>query len=181
TSPYYLQVPVVNDIRNQAPDAICNLVPVNVNRNVMMNREAAPFSSPDLRRAVALSLDRKGFVDTLTLGKGDFGGVMQPPPEGIWGMPSEMLPTLPGYDTNAPKNPRGSPPNHGKARLSPGQAAPDQSVHTQCAAVLGRGHTSDRPIEGDLHRRRARSDRHGPVISQGHAGRLYCRPQSDRQ
>src|SRR5215469_16930437 len=87
TSPYYLQVPVVNDIRNQAPEAICNLVPVNVNRNVMMNREVPPFNGPDLRRAVALSLDRKAFVDTLTLGKGDFGGVMQPPPEGVWGMP----------------------------------------------------------------------------------------------
>jgi peptide/nickel transport system substrate-binding protein len=104
TSPYYLQVPVVNDIRNQAPEAICNLVPVNVNRNVMMNREAVPFSNPDLRRAVALSLDRKAFVDTLTLGKGDFGGVMQPPPEGIWGLPPDMLNTLPGYDPDVPKN-----------------------------------------------------------------------------
>jgi peptide/nickel transport system substrate-binding protein len=104
TSPYYLQVPVVNDVKSQAPEAICNLVPVNVNRNVMMNREAPPFNNPDLRRAVALGLDRKAFVDTLTLGKGDFGGVMQPPPEGIWGMPSDMLKTLPGYDPDVPKN-----------------------------------------------------------------------------
>jgi len=104
TSPYFLQVPVVNDVKTQAPDAICNLVPVNVNRNVMMNREAPPFNDPDMRRAVALSLDRKAFVDTLTLGKGDFGGVMQPPPEGIWGMPPDMLRTLPGYDPDVPKN-----------------------------------------------------------------------------
>jgi len=91
-------------VKNQAPEAICNLVPVNVNRNVMMNREAPPFNDPDLRRAVALSLDRKAFVDTLTLGKGDFGGVMQPPPEGIGGMPPEMLRTLPGYDPDVQKN-----------------------------------------------------------------------------
>jgi peptide/nickel transport system substrate-binding protein len=104
TSPYFLQVPVVNDVKTQAPDAICNLVPVNVNRNVMMNREAPPFNDPDMRRAVALSLDRKAFVDTLTLGKGDFGGVMQPPPEGIWGMPPDMLRTLPGYDPDVQKN-----------------------------------------------------------------------------
>jgi peptide/nickel transport system substrate-binding protein len=104
TSPYYLQVPVVNDVKSQAPEAICNLVPVNVNRNVMMNREAPPFNNPDLRRAVALGLDRKAFVDILTLGKGDFGGVMQPPPEGIWGMPPDMLKTLPGYDPDVPKN-----------------------------------------------------------------------------
>jgi peptide/nickel transport system substrate-binding protein len=104
TSPYFLQVPVVKDVKNQSPEAICELVPVNVNRNVMMNREAPPFSDTDLRRAVALSLDRKAFVDTLTLGKGDVGGVMQPPPEGVWGMPPEMLKTLPGYDPDVPKN-----------------------------------------------------------------------------
>jgi peptide/nickel transport system substrate-binding protein len=104
TSPYFLQVPVVTDIKNQAPTAICELVPVNVNRNVMMNREAPPFNNPDLRRAMALSLDRKAFVDTLTLGKGDIGGVMQPPPEGVWGMPPEMLKTLPGYDPDVQKN-----------------------------------------------------------------------------
>jgi peptide/nickel transport system substrate-binding protein len=104
TSPYFLQVPVVSDVKNQAPEAICNLVPVNVNRNVMMNRDMPPFNDPDLRRAMALSLDRKAFVDTLTLGKGDLGGVMQPPPEGIWGMPPEMLRTLPGYDPDVQKN-----------------------------------------------------------------------------
>jgi peptide/nickel transport system substrate-binding protein len=104
TSPYFIQVPVLKDVKNQSPEAICELVPVNVNRNVMMNREAPPFNNADLRRAVALSLDRKAFVDTLTLGKGDVGGVMQPPPEGVWGMPPEMLKTLPGYDPDVPKN-----------------------------------------------------------------------------
>ena len=104
TSPYFLQVPVVSDVKNQAPEAICQLAPVNVNRTVLMNRETPPFNSPDLRRAIALSLDRKAFVDTLTMGKGDIGGVMQPPPEGIWGMPPEMLKTLPGYDPDVPKN-----------------------------------------------------------------------------
>ena len=104
TSPYFLQVPVVNDVKNQAPETICQLVPVNVNRNVMMNRETPPFNDPDLRRAVALSLDRQAFIDTLTMGKGDIGGVMQPPPEGVWGMPPEMLKTLPGYDPDVQKN-----------------------------------------------------------------------------
>jgi peptide/nickel transport system substrate-binding protein len=104
TSPYFLQVPVLNDVKNQVPEAICELVPVNVNRTVLMNRDMPPFNDPNLRRAIALSLDRKAFVDTLTLGKGDIGAVMQPPPEGIWGMPPEMLKTLPGYDPDVQKN-----------------------------------------------------------------------------
>ena len=53
---------------------------------------------------MALTIDRKAFVDTLTLGKGDFGGALLPPPEGVWGMPPEMLKALPGYDPDVPKN-----------------------------------------------------------------------------
>jgi peptide/nickel transport system substrate-binding protein len=29
---------------------------------------------------------------------------MLPPPEGIWGMPQEVLQTLPGYDPDVEKN-----------------------------------------------------------------------------
>src|SRR6266700_4212685 len=56
TSPYFLQVPVLKDVKNQAPDAICELTPSNVNRNVMLNREAPPFNNPELRQAAALSV-----------------------------------------------------------------------------------------------------------------------------
>src|SRR5271155_2122126 len=104
TSPFFLQVPLLKDAKKQDPEATCALVPSNVNRNVMMNREAAPFDKPELRRAVALTVDRKAFVDTLTEGKGDFGGAMLPPPEGVWGMPADMLKSLPGYNPDVPKN-----------------------------------------------------------------------------
>ena len=104
TSPYFLQVPVLKDVKNQAPEAICELTPSNVNRNVMLNHEAPPFNNPELQRAAALSVDRKAFVDILTEGKGNIGGAMLPPPEGIWGMPPDMLKTLPGYDPDVPKN-----------------------------------------------------------------------------
>jgi peptide/nickel transport system substrate-binding protein len=103
TSPYFLQVPMLKDVKNQAPQATCELVPSNVNRNVMMNRNAPPFDNSELRRAIALTLDRKAFVDTLTEGKGDFGGAMLPPPEGVWGMPLEMLQTMPGYEPDVQK------------------------------------------------------------------------------
>jgi peptide/nickel transport system substrate-binding protein len=104
TSPYFLQVPVLNDIKDQAPQVTCTLVPSNVQRNVIINREAAPFNNPDLRRAVALTVDRRAFIDTLTQGKGDIGGALLAPPEGIWGMPADLMQKLPGYDPDVARN-----------------------------------------------------------------------------
>jgi peptide/nickel transport system substrate-binding protein len=104
TSPYFLQVPVLNDIKDQAPQVTCTLVPSNVQRNVIINREAAPFNNPNLRRAVALTVDRRAFIDTLTQGKGDIGGALLAPPEGIWGMPADLMQKLPGYDPDVARN-----------------------------------------------------------------------------
>ena len=97
SSPYFFQVPVVNDIKAQAPTAVCKLMATNVQRNVLINREALPFNKPELRRAVALTIDRKAFIDTLTQGAGTIGGALLAPPEGIWGMPPEVVHKLPGY------------------------------------------------------------------------------------
>ncbi len=104
TTPYNLTIPLMRDIQSQAPDAICELTPTNVARNLIVNRDKPPFDNPDIRRAMALSLDRKAFIDTINEGKADIGGAMLPPPEGIWGMPPEMLRKLPGYDPDVAKN-----------------------------------------------------------------------------
>ena len=36
-------------------------------------------------------------IDIIGQGHGAIGGPMEPPPEGLWGMPAEMLKALPGY------------------------------------------------------------------------------------
>jgi peptide/nickel transport system substrate-binding protein len=99
-----LQPSLLKDVRNHVPEAVCELVPDNAARNLMINRAAPPFDNPDLRRAMALSLDRRAFIDILREGQGDIGGAMLPPPEGIWGMPPDMLNTLHGYDPDVAKN-----------------------------------------------------------------------------
>jgi peptide/nickel transport system substrate-binding protein len=104
SSPYGTTVPLLEDVKRQAPEAICELTATNVARNLILNRDKPPFDNPNLRRAVALSLDRKAFIDIITQGKGDIGATMLPPPEGLWGMPPEMLATLPGYDPDIAKN-----------------------------------------------------------------------------
>jgi peptide/nickel transport system substrate-binding protein len=102
--PYSITQPLLNDLKGQLPQATCEMAPLGLNRNLIVNRHVPPFDSPDLRHAMALSLDRKAFIDVITDGQGDIGGVMQPPPEGLWGMPPEMLKTLPGYDPDVSKN-----------------------------------------------------------------------------
>jgi peptide/nickel transport system substrate-binding protein len=104
TFPYEATVQSMRDIKSQAPDAICELTPVPVAFNLLVNRDAPPFDNPDIRRAMQLTIDRKSFVDILLEGQGDIGGAMQTPPGGLWGLPPEILATLPGYGPDLAKS-----------------------------------------------------------------------------
>jgi peptide/nickel transport system substrate-binding protein len=101
---YGVTIPLLHDVRSQAPQAVCDVIPTNVPRTLLVNRAVPPLDNPELRRAMSLTIDRKAFIDILTLGQGDVGGAMLPAPEGIWGMPPELLKTLPGYGTDVAKN-----------------------------------------------------------------------------
>src|SRR5271166_563620 len=93
-------IPLLKDVRSQAPKAICQLRPTGIYVNLLVNRDAAPFNDPKLRQAMALAIDRKSFDDILGQGTLGISGAMQPPPEGFWGMPAELLRSLPGYGDN---------------------------------------------------------------------------------
>jgi len=99
-----LSVALTRDVQSQAPKVICELQPNNGTANLIVNRDVAPFSDPKIRRALALALDRKAFIDILTEGEAKIGAVMLPGPEGSWGMPPEEIAKLPGYGTDIEKN-----------------------------------------------------------------------------
>jgi peptide/nickel transport system substrate-binding protein len=99
-----LSVPLTRQISEQAPQAICEMNPTNVGRTLLINREVPPFNNAELRRAMTLALDRQAFIDIVTEGKGNTGGAMLPMPDGVWGMPPELLQTLPGYGGDVQKN-----------------------------------------------------------------------------
>ena len=104
TFPFGVTVPLMKNIQAEAPKTVCEVEPANQSTNLIVNRDAPPFDDPEIRRAMALALDRKSFIDILAAGQGDIGSAMQPPPQGVWGMPAEMLRALPGYDPDIGKN-----------------------------------------------------------------------------
>jgi peptide/nickel transport system substrate-binding protein len=104
TFPTEITPPLLKAYKATAPNAVCKLVSTNCATNLLMNREKPPFDEPDIRRAVALALDRKSFIDIISDGQGVVGAAMQPAPDGIWGMPDDMLRQLPGYDPDVEKN-----------------------------------------------------------------------------
>ena len=96
--------PLLNDVKAQRPDAVCEARPTNVNSNILINRDAPPFNSPELRHALVLAFDIKAFNDILSQGHDLDGAAMLPPPAGVWGMPKDMLAGLPGHSPEIEKN-----------------------------------------------------------------------------
>jgi peptide/nickel transport system substrate-binding protein len=99
-----MSIPLMKQLKQQAPNAECTVVPWNIPRQMLVNRGKPPFDNPELRRAMMLALDRRAFIDILSDGQGSIGGAMMPPPAGSWGMPLEVLQNLPGYGADVGKN-----------------------------------------------------------------------------
>ena len=104
TFPTEVTVPLMKDVKAQAPKAVCDFEPTNVSTNIIVNSSSPPFNDSDIRHAMALALDRKAFISIMFEGQADIGGTMLPPPNGVWGMPKEMLETIPGYGPDIEAN-----------------------------------------------------------------------------
>jgi peptide/nickel transport system substrate-binding protein len=102
--PTDISVPLLKDIQSQAPAAQCVMRPTNVSTNLIINRDVPPFDNPEIRRALALTLDRKAFNTIINEGQASIGAAMLPPPAGLWGMPPEELEKLPGYGADVKQN-----------------------------------------------------------------------------
>jgi peptide/nickel transport system substrate-binding protein len=103
--PLGVTIPTLKDFKEQAPQAICETLVGNVPRTMLINLHKPPFDNPELRRAMVLALDRKAFVDIIDDGvPNTIGANMLPAPNGVWGMPPDVLQTLPGYGIDVAKN-----------------------------------------------------------------------------
>jgi peptide/nickel transport system substrate-binding protein len=102
--PLGVTIPTLKDFKEQAPQAICEQNVGNVPRTMLVNLHKPPFDNAELRRAMVLTLDRKAFMDILNQGVPSLGATMLPPPNGVWGMPLDVLYSLPGYSPDVAKN-----------------------------------------------------------------------------
>jgi len=103
-SPFAVTPPRLADFKAQAPQAVCEMTGVNVPRTMLINIHKPPFDNQELRRAMSLAIDRAAFSTIINGGVKHVGATMMPPPNGVWGMPEEMLRKLPGYDPDTEKN-----------------------------------------------------------------------------
>ncbi|MBT5192377.1 MAG: ABC transporter substrate-binding protein, partial [Rhodospirillaceae bacterium] len=97
-------VPLLKEVKSQAPHAICELVTTNVSTNLIVNQFKPPFDNAKIRKAMVLAIDRQAFIDILSEGQNVQGGAMMPPPQGVWGMPPEFLKTVAGYNPDIAGN-----------------------------------------------------------------------------
>ena len=104
TFPWEVTMPLLKDVRAQLPNAQCQVTSMNNSTNLIVNRDAPPFDNADVRKALNLAMDRKAFIDILNQGDAQDGGTMQPLKDGIWGLPEDMLRSVPGYGTDVEKN-----------------------------------------------------------------------------
>ena len=59
TFPTDVTVPLLKNIRRDAPKAQCTMRQTGVSTNLIVNRDVPPFDDPRIRRALALTLDRR--------------------------------------------------------------------------------------------------------------------------
>lgn len=99
-----VSISLMKDIKSQAPEAICEAKSSNTQTQLLINRDVQPFDNPEIRRALALTIDRNAFVDIMSEGQYQIGGIMLPPPNGLWGSTADDLAEAPGYAPDVEKS-----------------------------------------------------------------------------
>lgn len=104
TFPSDVHVPLFKDLQARAPKAVCKMSSTGTLTTLLVNRLNEPFSRKEVRDAVSLAIDRNAMNAILLEGQGSIGCAMLPKPAGEWGMPKEILESLPGYGPDTAKN-----------------------------------------------------------------------------
>jgi len=122
------------EARGDLPDCADQRQP----QTLLLNRDKPPFDNPDLRRAMALSLDRQAFIDISHRRdrqhrRNDAAAARR----ALGHAARILLKTLPGYDPDVQKKPRRSPGRLCRSSATvPRKAASDQACRPRDIPVL---------------------------------------------
>ena len=97
-------VPLLKDVKEQAPHVVCHKGPTNVSTNLIVNQDSPPFDNADIRKAMVLTIDRDAYIQILGHGETIKSGALLPPPAGVWGMPPDVLKNVAGYNPDVAAN-----------------------------------------------------------------------------
>ena len=147
-------MPVLKDVKAQAPWAVCEMLPTNTQGNLLVNRDKPPFDNPQIRKAMVLAIDRSSFTEIIGQGTNRQGGTMLPPPEGLWGMPPEFLATVAGYGADHEK-----------------QRAEGRKI------MSALGYSADKPLQIKLSTRNIPAYRDQAVILIDHLKQVYIQAE----
>ena len=95
---------LAREIKVKAPTAICEQNQHNIQGQLLVNTSSAPFDDPRIKKAMMLTIDRRAFIDAIGDGEDRIGGVMEAPPEGVWGIGPDRLADVPGFTGDVATN-----------------------------------------------------------------------------
>ena len=157
-----MTIPLLKDVKEQAPQAICEVAPWNVNRNLLINREQAALRQS--RTAAGDGADASTARPSSTsspTGRARSAAPCMPPPAGSLGHAAgDAADAARATTPMSPKNRAEAREIMEKLGYGPDKRLDGQGVDAQHPGLPRSGGDPDRPAEGDLYRRRARADRH---------------------
>jgi peptide/nickel transport system substrate-binding protein len=181
TFPNDVTMAQLRDVRRQSPRVQCEATGMNNNTNLMLNRDAPPFNNPDIRRALALALDRNAFMEALTDASGAIGGHLQPPPDGLWGMSARSTGQRAGLRRGYREESRDCPCPHAQGGLRSRSRAAAEDLHAGHFALPQPGRRAGQPAPGNPYRRDPRCRRDLALVHAPRTARLHARARDDRQ
>jgi len=88
---------IYEQLKAAVPKMVFTETASNVNENLLINTTRPPFDNVKVRRALALAVDRRAYVQAVHRGSAIVGASLAPKPWGVWGLPDKDLGAFAGY------------------------------------------------------------------------------------
>ncbi len=94
--PFEISKTLAENAKKAVPSLVVVETTNNVNDHLLVNFKRPLFQDARVRRALSLAIDRKGYIQAGRQGAAFPGGILLPPPYGVWGLPAAEQAKLPG-------------------------------------------------------------------------------------